>query len=87
MATLQIRLSDDLKARADELFVSLGLDTSTAVRIFLTSAIENGGLPFPVRRRSIPAELRDAIRDARNRENLNGPYGAAREAVEAMLEE
>ena len=85
MATLQIRVSDDLKSRADALFTSLGLDTSTAVRIFLTSAIENGGLPFAVRHRSIPDDLREAISDSRNRENLNGPYSTAGEAVEAML--
>lgn len=29
MANLQVRLNDDLKAQADMLFASLGLDTST----------------------------------------------------------
>ena len=32
-------------------------------------------------------DLREAIRDVRNRENLNGPYSTAREAIDAMLEE
>lgn len=35
MATLQIRIDDTLKKQADTLFSSLGLDTSTAIRIFL----------------------------------------------------
>ncbi len=39
MANLQVKLNDDLKAEADMLFASLGLDTSTAVRIFLTVAV------------------------------------------------
>ena len=38
MATLQLRVDDSLKAKADALFSSLGLDTSTAVRIFLASS-------------------------------------------------
>ena len=37
MATLQLRVDDSLKAKADALFSSLGLDTSTAVRIFLAA--------------------------------------------------
>ena len=48
MGTIQVRVDNALKIAADELFSSLGLDTSTAVRIFLTMAIENGGLPFEV---------------------------------------
>ena len=36
MATLQLRVDDELKKKSDDLFQSLGLDTSTAIRIFLT---------------------------------------------------
>ena len=46
MATLQIRIDDMLKKQADTLFSSLGLDTSTAIRIFLNASIENAGIPF-----------------------------------------
>ena len=38
MATLQVRIDDTLKAQADTLFSSLGLDTSTAIRIFLNAS-------------------------------------------------
>ena len=41
MATLQMRVDDDLKKKSDDLFQSLGMDTSTAIRIFLTFAIEH----------------------------------------------
>jgi DNA-damage-inducible protein J len=50
MATIQIRVDDKMKAAADSLFNSLGLDTSTAARIFFTAAIENDGFPFEIRR-------------------------------------
>ena len=48
MTTIQIRVDDTLKKEADALFASLGLDTTTAVRIFLNAAVENAGIPFSV---------------------------------------
>ena len=87
MSTLQIRVNDELKAQADEVFASLGLDVATAVRIFLTLSVENNGIPFEVRHKSPSADLRQAIYDARNRVNLSGPYQTAQEAVDAMLED
>lgn len=87
MANLQVRLNDELKTRADELFASLGFDTSTAVRIFLTAALESGGLPFEVRHSALSGEMRQAVYDSRNRVNLNGPYDTAEAAVNAMLED
>ena len=51
MATLQVRMDDNMKVAADSLFNSLGLDTSTAVRIFISASLDNNGLPFEVRRK------------------------------------
>lgn len=87
MANLQIRLNDELKSQADELFASLGFDTSTAVRIFLTAALEHNGLPFEVKHNSLSKEMQQAIYDSRNRMNLYGPYDNAEDAVNAMLED
>lgn len=87
MANLQIRLNDELKAKADDLFASLGFDTSTAVRIFLTAAVENNGLPFEVRHKALPKNIQQAVYESRNRVNLNGPFDTAEEAVAAMLED
>ena len=87
MANLQIRLNDELKAKADDLFASLGFDTSTAVRIFLTAAVENNGLPFEVRHKTFPENILQAVYESRNRVNLNGPFDTAEEAVAAMLED
>ena len=46
--TIQVRVDDKLKNSADALFASLGLDTSTAVRMFLVQATETGGIPFAI---------------------------------------
>ena len=87
MATLQIRVDDNLKQNADLLFSSLGLDTSTAVRIFLNAAVESDGIPFAVSHSPVKKDLAQAISDTRNRRNLYGPYKTAEEAVASMLED
>ena len=83
--TLQIRVDDIMKKVAEELFTSLGLDTSTAIRIFLSIAIETGGLPFEVKRPK--KSLQVAMSDVLNKENLSKPYNSAKEAIDAMLED
>ena len=87
MATLQIRLDDNLKAKSDTLFSSLGMDTSTAVRIFLTLSVENDGLIFPVQHRKPDYSLKKAIYDSRTGTDLHGPFKSVEDAVSSMLEE
>ena len=76
-----------LKKQADTLFSSLGLDTSTAIRIFLNTAIENAGIPFSVQHKSIPYSLQEAVYDTRFQRNLHGPFDNAEDAVASMLED
>ena len=87
MATLQIRIDDTLKKDADELFASLGLDISTAIRIFLNASVENDGIPFSVRHKAVPKSIQEAVNDSRYRQNLNGPFRTAEDAVASMLED
>lgn len=87
MATLQIQIDDTLKKEADELFSSLGLDISTAIHIFLNASVENAGIPFSVRHRTIPNSLWEAVYDSRFRQNLNGLFDTAEDAVASMLED
>jgi DNA-damage-inducible protein J len=49
-ALVQVRVEDRVKEQADGLFADLGMDTATAVRMFLVQAIQAGGLPFEVKR-------------------------------------
>ncbi len=48
MATslLQVRIEDSIKEEAAEIFERLGIDTSTAVRMFLKRAVMENGIPF-----------------------------------------
>ncbi|MDR0943054.1 MAG: type II toxin-antitoxin system RelB/DinJ family antitoxin [Ruminococcus sp.] len=87
MASIQVRVDDNTKTAVDNLFGSLGLDTSTAVRMFLNAALDYEGIPFTVKHRKPNAELLEAIEDTRLRRNLSGPYKTAEEAVRSMLED
>jgi len=69
--TIQVRVDDALKESADNLFASLGLDTSTAVRMFLVQATEARGFPFPVVRSS---ENDTLITDAIARRKAGAQY-------------
>jgi len=43
---LQVRVDDSLKDEASQVFERLGIDTSTAVRMFLKRAVMENGIPF-----------------------------------------
>ena len=45
-ALLQVRLEESLKNEAAQIFESLGIDTSTAIRMFLKRAVMDRGIPF-----------------------------------------
>lgn len=46
MGTLNVRIDKNTKTKAKKTLSALGLDTSTAVRIFLHQVVADKGLPF-----------------------------------------
>jgi DNA-damage-inducible protein J len=46
MTTLNIRIEEDIKNKANKTFNKLGLDMSSAVKLFLHQSIKEDGLPF-----------------------------------------
>jgi len=68
MATLptQIRIDEEVKKQAIELFGKLGLDISSAVNIFLRQSILQGGLPFEVKVPQYRPEVIEAMKEAKN---------------------
>jgi len=47
---LNVRVDADLKKQAEELFSYLGLNMTSAISIFLRSAVDNNGIPFEVKK-------------------------------------
>jgi DNA-damage-inducible protein J len=71
MAQVNIRIDDDLKARADNIFEELGLNMTTAFTMFIRQTIRQGGIPFEVTTRTDPfynteniKVLRQSIKEA-----------------------
>ena len=46
MAVLQVRVDDDLKNQATAIYNGLGIDLSTAIRMFLKRTVLEKGIPF-----------------------------------------
>ena len=67
MATVptQVRIDEDLKKQATELFNSLGLDMSSAITVFLKQSVMRGGLPFKVEIPQYRKEVIEAMDEAK----------------------
>lgn len=46
MALLQIRVDEELKNQANAVYNEIGIDLSTAIRMFLKKSVLEGGIPF-----------------------------------------
>lgn len=67
MATVptQVRIEENLKKQATELFSQLGLDMSSAMNIFLKQCVMRGGLPFEVAVPQYKPEVLEAMEEAK----------------------
>ena len=73
MATvLQVRLDDELKAQATMVYDQLGLDLSSAVRMFLKKSVAVNGTPFEVRNESSRSKAEAALLSMRVAAEENG---------------
>ena len=75
MATtnINVRVDTELKRSAESLFNDLGLNMSSAITMFLKSAVSHDGIPFEVRR--VPnAETRAALAEYEEMKNNPDDY-------------
>ena len=47
-STITVRVEDNVKKEASDIFKEVGLDMSTAINVFLKQVIRSNGIPFPV---------------------------------------
>ena len=60
---MSFRVDRDLKKKADELFKSIGMNTSVALNMFLTQSIEEQGLPFRQAVKTPSTRLQQALNE------------------------
>ena len=58
---INVRVDVALKQEAEALFNDLGLNMSTAITMFLRSAVSHDGIPFEVKRMAPNAETQAAL--------------------------
>lgn len=90
MATtvLQIRMDEDLKNEAADLFDKMGMDLPTAIRVFLKRAVAEKAIPFEVREpRAAYSTNRGiaALRALQAQAEANGVAGMSEEEIEAEI--
>ena len=86
MATtnLNIRIDENLKKQAEEIFNELGLNMSTALTVFLRQTVRTNGIPFELRLETPNAETLAAMEDVRLNRNLRGPFNSIKELMEDL---
>lgn len=88
MATIptQIRIDEELKKQAMELFGQLGTDISSATNMFLKQCVLRGGLPFSVELPNYKPEVIEAMKEAKriSRDPNTKKYTSFQEAIEDM---
>ena len=65
---LQVRVDNSLKDKATQVFENLGIDISTAVRMFLKRSVMDNGIPF---RMTMPKEDYKATRGYRAMQEIS----------------
>lgn len=85
IANVSFRIDSDLKAQADQLFSSLGMNMTTAFNIFLRQSVREGCIPFDITINTPNAETVAAILEAQ--QLLNNPDTKRYSNVEAALKE
>ena len=88
MATsnINVRVDSELKSCAESLFADLGINMSTAITMFLKSAVSHDGIPFEVKRITPNAETRAAL--AEHALMKSDPAGYKRyESFDELLDE
>ena len=83
-ANINVRVDSQLKKDAENLFADLGLNMTTAVTMFLRSAVNHDGIPFKISREKPNRETLKAIKDTMEGKNLYGPFNSVEEMMEAL---
>ena len=72
MGVLQVRVDDTLKNQASVILDELGVDLSTAVRMFLKKVVIERGIPFDTKLNETDLDFLLAIREMQETSKKNG---------------
>lgn len=71
---INVRVDSALKKEAEDLFNDLGLNMSSAITMFLRSAINHDGIPFEIKRPTPNADTKSALDEYEEMKKNPGNY-------------
>ncbi len=83
--SMNIRMDADVKRQAQQIFSDMGMDTTTAINIFLRQVIRTHSIPFDIKTDAPNEETLAAIKEIR--ELQNNPNVKAYDSFAELLEE
>lgn len=84
MANLTMRIDDELKKQAEELFSELGMNMTTAFTIFAKQAVREQRIPFNITMDIPNADTIRAIEEVRNGVNVSRVFSSVEELMEDL---
>ena len=86
-SNISIRIDNKIKEQFDSLCNELGLNMSTAINLFVKTAIREKRIPFEISLNTPNSKLVKAIEDAENGIGLSKKYDTVEDVMKAMLED
>ncbi|QQR55627.1 type II toxin-antitoxin system RelB/DinJ family antitoxin [Candidatus Peregrinibacteria bacterium] len=79
MSTIQVRIDPKTKKQAKKILDKVGLDMSSAIKIYLTQVVISQGIPFPILTENgltlqQEREILKASEEAKRGINVEGPF-------------
>ena len=87
MATIQVRVDDNLKNQANSIYERLGLDLSSAIRMFLKRSVSVKGIPFSMILDDDPYDPNKALQAMKNMNAAAKIHGTSEMTLEEINEE
>lgn len=86
MTTIQIRIDERTKRDSSMILENLGLDLSSAIKVYLKQVIATNGIPFPLLTRNgltvqQEAEILEASREAKQGKHVSPGFKTAEAAI------
>ena len=87
MAVIQLRVDDDLKLQATSVYEKLGLDLSSALRMFLKRSVSVNGIPFSMILDNEPYDAQKALAAMKNMNESARLHGISEMTLDEINEE
>ena len=87
MAIIQFRVEDSLKSAATAVYEKIGIDLSTALRIFLKRSVQMNGIPFPMILPGKRDDASSAIEALRKMQEISEANGNSEMTLDEINEE